>query len=681
MHFSAATRRRTTSVAVASAAALSTVFAVIAQPASAFGTAQSTLVGAVPSTRTPNVNNGTINTIAAVGTQIYLGGTFTSVSPPGSKTSAVTRNYILAFNVATGAVSSTFVPKLNGTVDTIQPGPLPGTVYVGGGFSTVNGKAVRDVALLDGTTGAAVAGFVPATVNGRVSDLRSVGGHLIIGGSFTRVGGVVHDGLAAIDPVTGHLQDYVNIALTGHHNYTGIVGQSDGSVGARRMDVSPDGSRLVVIGNFKMANGDVHDQIVMIDLDSTQAVVDANWNTDGYSAACHSSSYDTYVRGIQFAPDGTYFAVVATGGSGTNIDHTRALCDTVARWETEATGSDVQPTWVDYTGQDTLYSVAVTQTAIYVGGHQRWLNNSKGFDQAGEGAVARAGLGAVDPSNGVPFSWNPGRNPRGAGAYALLATADGLYVGSDTTYIGNHKYYRGRIAFFPLVGGESLPSTATGALPGRVYLAGASVAPHSLGQRLFDGNNAGSTGTVSDSSGLDWSTVHGTFQVGSTLFYGLSDGNLYKRTFDGDTLGAPSLVDPYDDPAWDNVDTGSGNTYQGVKADLYGNELRKVTGMVWSDGILYYSLQGQSKLRFRYFTPESGIVGTQEFTAGGSVNFSSVSGMFLAGSTLYFTSASDGNLHAVPFAGGSPSSGASSTVSGPHIDGVDWHSHGMFLTP
>ena len=40
----------------------------------------------------------------------------------------------------------------------------------------------------------------------------------------------------------------------------------------------------------------------------------------------------------------------------------------------------------------------------------------------------------------MPLAWNPGRNPRGAGAYALLATPQGLYVGSDTNYIGNYQY-------------------------------------------------------------------------------------------------------------------------------------------------------------------------------------------------------------------------------------------------
>ncbi len=138
------------------------------------------------------------------------------------------------------------------------------------------------------------------------------------------------------------------------------------------------------------------------------------------------------MQDVDFSPDGTYFVIAATGGSGTNIDGTRSLCDSATRWETNSTGTNVKPTWVDYSGQDTIASVAVTGTAVYVGGHQRWLNNSAGFDYAGAGAVPRPGLGALDPASGVPTSWNPGRNPRGSGAASLLATSTGLWVGSDT---------------------------------------------------------------------------------------------------------------------------------------------------------------------------------------------------------------------------------------------------------
>src|SRR5204863_4550313 len=144
--------------------------------------------------------------------------------------------------------------------------------------------------------------------------------------------------------------------------------------------------------------------------------------------------FDGYLRGVQFSPDGSYFVVVDTGGYHNS---TFELCDIAARFETSATGSDVQPTWADYTGTDSLYSVAVTGTAVYVGGHQRWMNNPQGHEDAGPGAVARPGIAAIDPVSGKATSWNPKRIPRGVGARALLATPQGLLVGSDTERIGN----------------------------------------------------------------------------------------------------------------------------------------------------------------------------------------------------------------------------------------------------
>ena len=56
--------------------------------------------------------------------------------------------------------------------------------------------------------------------------------------------------------------------------------------------------------------------------------------------------------------------------------------------------------------------------------------------------------------------------------------------------------------------------------------------------------------------------------VNGELIYGKGDGNLYERTFNGTTLGSEVLIDPYDDPYWENVDTGSGQTFKGQRSDL-----------------------------------------------------------------------------------------------------------------
>src|SRR5206468_11554423 len=103
-----------------------------------------------------------------------------------------------------------------------------------------------------------------------------------------------------------------------------------------------------------------------------------------------------------------------------------------------------------------------------LGGHPRWVNFPNAADSAAAGAIPRPGLAAVAPASGMPLAWNPGRNPRGAGADSLLATPQGLYVGSDTDYIGNFQYKLDGIAYFPLAGGSAPASTSTSSLPANV---------------------------------------------------------------------------------------------------------------------------------------------------------------------------------------------------------------------
>src|SRR6185437_11789472 len=117
------------------------------------------------------------------------------------------------------------------------------------------------------------------------------------------------------------------------------------------------------------------DQVFLLNLvKGSSAAVDQGWATQAYTAQCFNWAFDSYIRDVDISPDGSYFVIVATGGSGTNTDGTRSLCDTAARWDFSTRGANVQPTWVDYTGQDSLWSVQVTGPAVYVGGHERWLN-------------------------------------------------------------------------------------------------------------------------------------------------------------------------------------------------------------------------------------------------------------------------------------------------------------------
>ena len=123
------------------------------------------------------------------------------------------------------------------------------------------------------------------------------------------------------------------------------------------------------------------------------------------------------------------------------------------------------------------------------------------MDRAQPGAVPRPGLAALDPVSGVPFTWNPGRKPLGVAVFAVHATATGLWIGSNTDWIGNFTYQRPKLAFFPFAGGPTPARPRTGGLPGTVYLGGSkSTAPTNVLYRV----DAGGPAIQSLDSGPDW---------------------------------------------------------------------------------------------------------------------------------------------------------------------------------
>ncbi|HEY3504159.1 MAG TPA: hypothetical protein VGN37_15415 [Actinocatenispora sp.] len=619
------------------------------------GAPAAALVRTSPNAHTPNIHDGAVLAIAEAGATVLAGGTFTQASSAGSDTTASTP-YVLAFDRATGALSTAFRPTVDGKVDAILPGPS-GTVYVGGQFHTVDGAARKGIAQLRVADGTLVTTFAPPNLGGIVTTIALARGHLLIGGTFH---GGNRSGLASLDPTTGALDDYLTVLLDGHHN------GGTGAVGTQAWALTPDSGTLVVIGNFRTADGAAHDQIVRITLGDNDSLVDATFATTAFGAACNANSFDSWVRDVAMAPDGSYFVVVATGGPGGT-----ALCDSASRWETGAIGGDVQPTWVDHSGGDTFLSTTVTDTAVYVGGHFRWLNNTGGRDSAGPGAVGRASIAALDPLNGLPYAWNGGRNPRGVGVSALRVTDHCLWLGSDTDWLGNFQYHRERIGCYPTDGAAPIGTDAP-TLPGTVYLAGVGGAD-SLAARGYDGGTGvGSTTTVATGGG--WQHLRGGFVAGGQLYAIADDGTLTRRPFTAGTPGTPTTLDPYHDAYWDTVSTGSGQTYRGSPSGFFG-ELRSVTAITYRAGRLFYTLSGSSALYWRWFTPDSGTVGADRYAAAGS--FAGVRGIFTAG-TSWYTVDGAGTLTTYPIVGGLPAP-AGAQVSGPGIDGRDWRAAAVFV--
>jgi hypothetical protein len=226
------------------------------------------IVSAHPDNVTPNVNDGRVDGMVQVGNRIIAVGKFTSVTA-GEAT--FTRNSIFAFNATTGAL--------------VTAGKAP-------------------------------------VVNSAVNDLQLTDHGLYIGGGFTTVGGQARTLLAELSPVTGGDTGVVNFAFSDPWN--------GGALGMKRFDISTSGSTPVAVGNFRSVDGLSRQQIMMADLSPTTALL-SSWSSDRYDTPC-AGVFDTYMRDVDIAPSGAFFAVAATGaysggvGSGT-------LCDSISRCE------------------------------------------------------------------------------------------------------------------------------------------------------------------------------------------------------------------------------------------------------------------------------------------------------------------------------------------------------------
>src|SRR3954447_7731813 len=328
--------------------------AVPSSPALAFDVAQTKVVTANPADWTPDVPSGSVRYFAQTGSTMVAVGDFTQVKNHGSSTT-LSRHNAFSFNATTGLVDPAFAPNLDGLAWVAVISADGKNVYIGGEFKHVNGISAVGLAEVSLATGALVSTFKPGT-DARVRTMKLVGGKLYIGGGFSHVGGKAIGRLARGDPTNGAPDAAFTATFAGTNNSA-----NPGPTLLVKLDISPDAHRLVAIGNFVQINGVDRPQIVMFDITGTAPVL-VNWETDRFRAAC-SSGFQTYMHDIDFSPDGTYFAVVTTGGafSGTNQS---IGCDSATRWETASTGTAIGPTWVAFAGNDTLWSVAITGTAV-----------------------------------------------------------------------------------------------------------------------------------------------------------------------------------------------------------------------------------------------------------------------------------------------------------------------------
>jgi outer membrane protein assembly factor BamB len=373
-----------------------------------------------------------VNSLARAGPTVFAGGLFERVVQADG--TALDRANLMAFDAATGLVRRAFAPRFNGQVWAVETGPDGRSVFVGGAFTAVNDRPHVGLVKLDSTTGKIDRAFQPFFAVGSIYEIDFRDGRLVVGGDAGRK-------LMALNPRTGADTGYIDLGIT-----SALPGTSSG-VAVNRFAVNPAGTKLVATGNFQRVSGKPRTRLFVANLRAASAKLDS-WYYPGFALPCTSTNpaHIAYLQGVDFSPDGDYFVVTATGAVVRRAaDKGRALCDGAARFELD---DPSRPVWINYTGGDSVWSVAVTGAAVYVMGHFRWLDNPVWHaGQDGGGPAPRFGIGAIGPRTGRALAWNP-RSPAAIGGKDFLVSPHGVWAGSDSATFNGEPHVG--IAFMPL---------------------------------------------------------------------------------------------------------------------------------------------------------------------------------------------------------------------------------------
>ena len=350
--------------------AAAVAFAVMALGA-ATGPAQAALSAKPQSTWQAN---GTVYAIVRSGGTIYLGGAFTQVMSHDGQT--VARNHLAAFDAQTGAVTA-WNPGADNTVNALALSADGGTVYAGGAFRNVGGKARTRLAAIDAATGTVLDTWKPKA-SAAVRALGVSTGRVYLGGTFLSVNGSARLRLAAVDAATGA-------------RVSGWAPQAD--AGVRALLVSPDGQRVFVGGGFVDISGSSQPHLAALSANDGSVLAWLSHPSYTINALAQSSSM-LYGGG---------------SGGGGNVPAYDLATGTL-KW-TGRTDGDVA-------------AVAVVDGQVIVGGHFQYY-----------GGQFRGHIAAVDAVTGaLDATWHPRVNST-VGVTAEFVASDHVYIGGAFTKV------------------------------------------------------------------------------------------------------------------------------------------------------------------------------------------------------------------------------------------------------
>ena len=344
-----------------------------------------------------------VDALTVAGGRLYAGG-FTH-----------TGGYLAAYDVASGR--SAWVGKAD-------PGGIE-SLAVGGSRLYAGGAKLQ---AFDAATGHR-APWAPQPPNQVVRAIVASGTTVVVGGEFTAVGGVMRDGLAAVDLATGR--------PTGWHPRLAAQRGLQPEVST----IALSGSTVYVGGDFARVGGKPRVEVAAVDSRSGRVT---SW--------APQITADNQVLAVETAGPNVFF-----GGFGVASSYDAAG---KLRWNSPPGGIDAS-----------VNAIAVSGGTVYLGGS---------FDVIG--GATRHALVAVDAGNGSTTSWDPRVSESdGTEQVNALAPSGGtLYVGGGFDSAGGAKRKElasfdvktGKLTSWTPKPGEIVDVYSLSVAPGAVYAAG-----------------------------------------------------------------------------------------------------------------------------------------------------------------------------------------------------------------
>jgi Concanavalin A-like lectin/glucanases superfamily len=420
--------RRARHLTVAACALVLPAFALASVPSSALGAVgvdQAVSGVASPIWQT----NAPVEALATANGVIYAGGNFTQVRPPnGGSGSATARTYLAAFNASTGNLVTSFNFTLNGRVSALNVSPDGNTLYVGGGFTTVNGVSKNHIAAINLSNGTLKTTFA-ATANRTVRSIESTSSTVYLGGDFTSVRSVAQAYMASVTAATGAVNTAFAPTFIQRPDAVVFGVPTTFTPNVLAIAMAPDGSRLLTGGNFMGVNGVTSGGMASLDPitgateewdanDPAPAGQPINTNCSGRVSDIAVQGTHAYVTGVGDLPgcyEGTYDADIATGH---------------LNWLASCLGAS--------------QGLTIMNNILYKGSHQHDCAFTEGGAFGGfVGGTGRTGfihhhLVGQNLSDGSFVHWTPNTNGSGnaaTGPHVIANDGTQIIVGGDFTTV------------------------------------------------------------------------------------------------------------------------------------------------------------------------------------------------------------------------------------------------------